>query len=109
MIATVCPAPVSGPEIPYTPLICAGLDPLTVHDAVAGLETSVKPAGYAYGETSWAHQSDSGGAFRKPAVGGAFLSTTWYVSTNAELSSSPTTPVTSAARSFGIASSLEGD
>ena len=37
--------------MPYAPLIWAGVCPLIDHGAVAGFDRSVKPAGYAYGET----------------------------------------------------------
>src|SRR5215471_9420172 len=47
MIATVWPAPSYAFEMPYAPLICAGVLPLTDHGAVGGSETSVKPSGYA--------------------------------------------------------------
>jgi hypothetical protein len=34
----------------------------------------VNPDGYAYGDTNCAQYVESGGALRKPALGGAFLS-----------------------------------
>src|SRR5262249_16813863 len=44
-MATVWPAPLYAFEIPYAPLIWAGVFPRTDHGAVGGSETSVKPAG----------------------------------------------------------------
>ncbi len=52
MIATVWPVPSYEFEIPYAPLIWAGVAPLIAHGAVAGLTTSVNPVGYGYGDVN---------------------------------------------------------
>src|SRR4029450_13744927 len=97
----------SAPEMLEAPLICAGVCPLTDHGAL-GRFTSWNPAGNAYGDSSWAQKADSGGALRKPGLGGAF-GVGVSGRTKNELSSRPRTPVTAVASELGIDTSASGD
>ena len=82
--------------------------PRTDHGAL-GRFTSLKPGGNAYGDCSSAQKADSGGAFRKPGLGGACVSCGRQGRTKASLSSRPSTPVTTLASVLGIETSPSGD